>query len=289
MILFIAAVFLLTIIILSKRKTPYKANSPTITAERQTYKVIVRLSKNGEITPIDLGIYSNPSGGFTNWATYKVTGINSTTKRKNTRKYATVNERSALKLAYEEGLSEASIIEIFPHEPPTENHLNYAKELGLSIPDGACDEDVYAMILRVIHSKKIVKEEHFDDKIIEYRKPQVSPTTEFAQFACEKGIHFSSYTGESQLLYKTVYHLNERDKFAFYAYCVICNKKHERIGNLNFTPYFEKLYEFADNCIDSQALIRSLNGREPKDYKTPHKGTVIYKETIQFLKTNELC
>lgn len=194
MILLLVAVLILTIIILNKRKTSHKSISPTISAEHKSYKVIVKLSENDEISPINLGDYSNPSGGFTNWALYKVTGINSSTKRKNTRQYAAVDESNALKLAAEEGLSEVSITEIMPHEPPTENHLKYAKELGLSIPEGTCDEDVYAMILRIIHSDKIVKEEHFDNKIIEYRKPQISPTVEFAQFACEKDIHFSSYT-----------------------------------------------------------------------------------------------
>lgn len=86
-----------------------------------------------------------------------------------------------------------------------------------------------------------------------------------------------------------MYHLNERDKLAFYAYCLICYRKHERIGNLNSSQYYEKLYEFADNCIGNQSLLRSLNDREPEDYTNPNRRTLIYKETIQFLKNNKLC
>ena len=47
--------------------------------------------------------------------------------------------------------------------------------------------------------------------------------------------------------------------------------------------YLSVFYGFADTVINDEALLRSLDGREPKDYNNPYRGTAIYKAAAAYL------
>lgn len=234
--------------------------------------------------PVDLGEYASNAGGFTNWATYDVTALNPTTNRKNKRRYRAVNQKHIEKLATAEGLVNVEIVNVIPHEAPTEKQLNYAKDLGLSIPEGACKEDVSAILSRLLDSTDSVREEKVSATLVRnYYRPLESPTKEFAVFASEMGICFSAYIGEKALLEKVIYNLDIRDKLAFYAYCALCSRNYEKIGNMLKSSQCDQFYQFSDNSLEAEAIIRSLDGRKIEDYLSPHKGTLVYKEAAKYI------
>lgn len=112
---------------------------------------IVQQTK-GQMQPFSVDAwdgYVSPSGGYVNFARYQVIGINPKTKRRNKRIYDEQSEDRALKKAEDDGFVAPFEITIIPFDPPSERQLSYAKDLGISIPDGACWMDVSALISRV--------------------------------------------------------------------------------------------------------------------------------------------
>lgn len=93
--------------------------------------------------------YVSPSGGFVNFAIYQVIGLNPKTKRKNKRVYKEFKEEYAIKRAEIEGLVAPFEVSLLKLGEPSERQLEYAKDLGITIPDGACYLDVSALISRV--------------------------------------------------------------------------------------------------------------------------------------------
>ena len=257
---------------------------PTATIQLSVYDAERCLAKNCDPTPVDLGKFANNSGGFTNWANYDITALNPTTKRKNKRRYKAVGMDHIKKLAEKEGLTNVEITAVLPHDMPTEKQVSYANDLGINLPAGACKEDVSAILSRVLDSNHIVKEVQLSkDLVRNYVAPLESPTNEFALFACEKGVCFSAYIGEVALLRNVLYTLELRDKLAFYAYCAVCSRNSEKIGNMLDSALCSRFYQFADNAINLEAVVRSLEGREVEDYLSPHKGTLVYKEAAKYI------
>lgn len=93
--------------------------------------------------------YVSPSGGFVNFAIYQVIGINPKTGRKNKRVYKEFREEYAIKRAEIEGFVAPFEVHLLKSESPSERQLEYAKELGITIPEGVCRLDVSALISRV--------------------------------------------------------------------------------------------------------------------------------------------
>ena len=259
-------------------------HAPTATVQLSAYYAERFLAENCDPTPVDLGKYANSSVGFTNWDNYDITALNPATKRKNKRRYKAVGEEHIVRLAEKEGLTNVEITAILPHDMPTEKQVSYARDLGINLPSGVCKEDVSAILSRVLDSNHIVKEVQVStDLVRSYVAPLKSPTNEFALFACEKGVCFSAYIGEVALLSNVLYTLELRDKLAFYAYCVVCSRDGERIGNLLNSALCSQFYQFADDTINLEPVVRSLEGREVEDYLSPHKGTLVYKEAAKYV------
>ena len=106
-----------------KKKEPEPA--PAITATIHAQTVEVKQRTRGELPLAEIGGYVSPSGGFVNYGRFCVTGMNSSTGRKNTKRYEAQTEADARAAAADDG------------------------ELEAMLPDGVCKEDVSAIISRI--------------------------------------------------------------------------------------------------------------------------------------------
>ena len=96
------------------------------------------------------------------------------------------------------------------------------------------------------------------------------------------GVKFSLYISETALLNSTVCALSDRDKAAFFAYCILCSKDRSPVRDPRQSEYAEKLYAFADVAVRNAQLMKSINGRDPSDYQNPHKGSIAYKAVADY-------
>lgn len=221
------------------------------------------LEEGCNISKLNLGGYVSPSGGYMNWAIFDVVGTNPETGRKKARKYEAVDEAEALELAEKDGLLNPEIKGVIPHEPPTEKQIEYLKSWNVEVPEGACKSDISAILSRLVDSEN-------------------EPKEDYAMFAHKMGIGFSKYIGAEALHNAVVFRLKDRDKAAFFAYCVQCNREGIEIGSMLDSPILEKLYAFGDKVADNESIMRSIVGRSPNDYLYPHKGSVAYKAVAEF-------
>ena len=76
-----------------KKKEPEPA--PAITATIHAQTVEVKQRTRGELPLAEIGGYVSPSGGFVNYGRFCVTGMNSSTGRKNTKRYEAQTEADA--------------------------------------------------------------------------------------------------------------------------------------------------------------------------------------------------
>lgn len=151
-----------------------------------TFSVIEQhQKKDGPLEPVSLdaiGGYVSPSGGYINYARFQVVGIKPSTKRRNTRIYEAFREEDALNQARAEGLVEPFEVKVLPVEPPSDRQLSYARSLGATIPEGACKQDVSAIIDRIVDEEEEPVEE------------------QFAKAANDCGVKFSRYHGRTQIM-----------------------------------------------------------------------------------------
>ena len=123
--------------------------------------------------------YKSPSGGYMNYAQFKVVGINPATKRKNTRQYNCRTEQDAEHLAKAEGLVDLDI-SIIPFAPPSEAQYAACRKHNRKIPPGACLMDVSALMTRDIEKQK-------------------PASIELLQYADEMGLKISYLSGEESI------------------------------------------------------------------------------------------
>ncbi|MBO5953341.1 MAG: hypothetical protein J6Q53_04375 [Oscillospiraceae bacterium] len=255
----------------------------TISTETTEHYVDRFIADGIEVSHLNLGGYQSPSGGYVNWTRYEVKGKNAATNRKNTRRYAARSESALASIAAADGLLEPYEIRVMPNDAPTDKQIEYLHSWNVEVPVGAVKEDVSAILSRLEDSYSVVAEERISpSKSVERIRPLDGPSEEFAQYADAMGILFSKYIGEVALFNRTVYCLKERDKAAFFAYCVLCDHYHREIGDLQTTEYFNQLYSFADMATANASIMRSIGNREASDYIKPHKGSAAYKAVAEF-------
>lgn len=254
-----------------------------VSIETRRCEVESFIAKGEVISPVVLDREPSQSGGFVNWAIYEVIGVNQNTNRKNKRQYEAKTETNSIAKAKSEGLIEPFEIRALPHDAPTERQIDYLLSWGAAVPRGATKYDVSAILSRLEDSYDIVFEKQIaKDKEVHYIRPLPGPNAEFAKYADDMGIFFSRYIGGDALFNKVVYSLGERDKIAFFAYCVLCSHRGNTIGDLRNSPHFIQLYEFADKAMQDASLAKSIMGRDSADYKSPHKGSKAYKAVAEF-------
>lgn len=156
-----------------------------ITTSFSSHYVDIRQKTKGALEPTPICAwdgYVSPSGGYVNYGYYQVVGKNPTTNRKNKRTYEAKNEENARKCAEDAGLVEPFEISVLPAPSPTDAQLSYAKDLGATIPEGACKADVSAIISRITDEDETPASENLSRKANEF------------------GIKFSRYHGRKAIL-----------------------------------------------------------------------------------------
>lgn len=159
--------------------------SLTIDTHYSTRVVEIKQKTQGVLLPIPsewINNYVSQSGGFTNYSRYEVSGINPKTKRKNKRIFDCFSEQDAIEHMLLSGFTEPFTVKFVKFDEPTERQLSYAKDLGIQIPEGACKQDVSALISRVVD----------DDEAL--------PSEFMVHQAMSRKVMFSRYVGAKTLV-----------------------------------------------------------------------------------------
>jgi hypothetical protein len=280
-----AAVIVVAIVLIRKRRKNKAAAKSivsndssgdiSVTITSSSHYEDVRQKTNGELSRLSLDGYMSPSGGFTNYGLFKVSGVNSNTKRKNTVSFKAKNETEARALALSGGLSEPFEVSIEPMPEPTERQLQYAADISAVIPQGASQSDISAIISRITDEDELP-----------------SASEELALFANECGCKFSLYTGHNALIDTVLGGIDDRNRAAFYVYAVwrsICDGGD--LGNLNAHPLRDVFYGFADFTLADSSVIKSINDNVCDRYAllNPSKHTSVYKAASSWLSSHGAC
>lgn len=110
---------------------------------------------------------------------YEIQGKGKDTGRKRHRVYSALTEEDARKLAEADGTLIEAVNEI-PPDPPTEKQIEYARDLGISIPLNATKDDLRDLISLKVDRDKPATERH-------------------KAFARNYGLDFTNYIGKKAL------------------------------------------------------------------------------------------
>lgn len=217
-----------------------------------------------------------------NYTIYKIKGKHSETKRVRTLKLNAFSEDDAIQQALASGLESCTSIEIVPFDKPTQNQLDYARDLGIQKPEGFSKEDVSALI-----SKKVDEDDDCERGLME--------------FATTHNIYVSKYIGTTALYGQIFSSLSITDRIAFFIYAIYRDITGDVHSNLDTHPARTKFYQFASTMENDNQYIKSLerysSGKEVRHFGeiTIRKGleessifggstdTIAYKNSRQFL------
>ena len=247
-----------------KKKEP--ASAATITATIQTQTVEVKQQTRGELPLADIGGYVSPSGGFVNYGRFCVAGTNSSTGRKNTKRYEVQTEDDARAAAAADGLVDPLTVQVEQQIPPTDRQMDYALELEAMIPDGVCKDDVSAIISRITD------------------EDEEAPDPGLSRYAHACGVKFSRFVGAKALLGYMVGQLQGAARAELYAYAVYRQEKGGSFSDPRRLPVYDALRACGVAVAEDPALMKSLEDRDVYDFTGPNRGTKIYKAVAADLK-----
>lgn len=247
-----------------KKKEP--APAATIMATIQTQTVEVKQQTRGELPLADIGGYVSPSGGFVNYGRFCVAGTNSSTGRKNTKRYEVQTEDDARAAAAADGLVDPLTVQVEQQIPPTDRQMDYALELEAMIPDGVCKDDVSAIISRITD------------------EDEDAPDPGLSRYAHACGVKFSRFVGAKALLGYMVGQLQGAARAELYAYAVYRQEKGGSFSDPRRLPVYDALRACGAAVAEDPALMKSLEDRDVYDFAGPNGGTKIYKAVAADLK-----
>ena len=217
----------------SKKNEPDNKNAEAFKRER------MKLSDCTSTMPfINSEIFERGSNGYLNYGLYEVKG--GSVKYK----INAINETAARQHVLCSGFAGECEVTPIEFKTPTVQQLEYALDLGITIPEDVCHEDVSCLINRVNED---------DEK---------SPPLNLAVYADRKGAQFSAWIGEKAFLNMLFMKLEHRDKLAFFAYCVYCYLYSKAVENLDDSDEAALFYNFADEYSADAILNSSLNKME---------------------------
>lgn len=250
-----------------KKKQEGPAVSVSVNVERaRTVEVEVKQRTAGELPLADVGGYVSPSGGFVNYGRFCVTGTNSSTGRKNTKRYEAQTEADARAAAVADGLSEPITVKVEPQPEPSERQMDYALELEAIIPEGACKDDLSAIISRIVD------------------EDEAAPDPGISRYAHASGVKFSRFVGSYAMLGYLVGQMKGPQLGELFAYAVYLQEKGGRMTDPRLLPVYDRLTACGEYLAADPALMKSLEGREVDDFRGPNRGTKVYKAAADFLK-----
>lgn len=170
---------------------------------------------------------------------YKVKGKNPTTNRMKTCVVVAqsgtpeneITEKSGFLAPYTVSLDLESLTE----RPPSQKQLDYAKDLGISIPLDCSFADLSCLISKFTN-------EDTNDLI----------SNELMTFAALHGVCISPYAGSLSGICTTMNSLEYHDFLAFLAYLIYCVVSSQPVGNLDESKHKTVFYKFADSYCDNE-------------------------------------
>lgn len=248
------------------KKKPTAPAAVGVKVESRLVEVEVKQHTPGELPLADVGGYISPSGGFVNFGRFRVVGVNAGTGRKNTKRYEAQTEEAARASAVADGLCDPMAVEVEKLEEPTEQQMAYALDLKAVIPAGVCKEDVSAIISRITD------------------EDEAAPDPGLSLWAHACGVRFSRFVGHDALLGYMVHQLQGSDAGTLYAYAVFLQEKGGSFSDPRRLPVYEGLKRCGEAIAADPALMKSLEGRDADDLRSPNRGTKVYKATVELLK-----
>lgn len=242
-----------------------KLTAPKLTVNVRTEWVTEERKPIGELSHLDFGKPAGELGCFLNYCKYNVSCTDEQGKRK-TRQRTGIDEQQAIEKVAADGFLPPYKAKPLGYETPSEQQLDYLKDLGVFIPDGITNVDASCMISRATG---------------EDSEDGPCPSLVALAFGLKTG--FSAFVGAAGLLSNIACQASDRDRAALYAYGVRQSMSGGSFENMLEDPALSVFYGFADKVINDEALLRSLSGRDPGDYKCPNRGTAIYKAAAAYL------
>ena len=224
----------------------------------------------GELSHLDFGKPVGELGCFLNYRHYNVSCTDEQGKKK-TRQRTGIDEQQAIEKVKADGFLPPYKATVLEYEYPTEKQIDYLKDLGVVIPDGATTIDASCMISRALGE---------DSK--------EGPSPSLVAIALGLKTNFSAFVGASGLLHNIICQASDRDRAALYAYGVRQSMRGGSFENMLEDSDISVFYVFADMILNDATLLRSLNGRASDDYKSPNRGTAIYKAAVSYLTSAEV-
>lgn len=179
---------------------------------------------------------------------YLIKGPHKDTNRVRTLEIKAFDIQDAENQAFTSGLKEIRGITLIPHPKPSERQIEYAQNVGIQILEEYSAEDVSALLSR-------------------YEMKDSDPNEGLIEFATGKGLFFSNYIGKTALYRKIFHTTEEKDRIAFFLYCVYRYISDDRHANLDTHAIKDVFYAFADLYIDNPKFIQSLNRYNGEDIK----------------------
>ncbi len=191
------------------------------------------------------------------------------------RKYDARDADAAKKAAEEDGMTGTLRVTAQPHEAPASEQLEYARDLGVTMPPDVCREDVACLISRTADGDTTV------------------PSVGLARYADRHGAHFSAWIGCRDfynLLWQT---LDTENRLKFFLYCVKCYLYSIPAGDPD-TDDVSGQERFAAEYADNEEVLRVLAHTEGEslltfDAYSARTNTVAFTAAVNFLRGYRLA
>lgn len=213
---------------------------------------------------------------------YEIKGKGKDTGRKRKRIYFAANELEAKRLAEDDGTLVEEVVEI-PPDPPTERQLDYARDLGISIPVNATKDDLSDLISLKVDRDKPSTERH-------------------KKFGRAYGIEFTDYIGKKDLFNRIQAALiapgREKELLSWFTFRVY----RKLSGGVDDTPIEGPddpvIQEIAEELVTDEKIVKSVRRYEGSEliwfgewtspdgylYTGGSNRTAAYKQTSSILK-----
>lgn len=213
---------------------------------------------------------------------FEIKGKGKDTGRKRRRIYTAPNEEEAMKLAESDGTLVEEISEI-PPEPPTERQLEYARDLGISIPANATKDILSDLISLKVDRDKPATERH-------------------KKFGRMYGLEFTDYIGKKALFNRIQATLvapgREKELLSWFTFRVYRELANGGESAPISGPDDTVIQEIANELVADEKIIKSVRRYEGSELIwfgewTSHDGyvhtggsnrTAAYKQASSLLK-----
>ncbi len=243
---------------------------------RKNPKRLSLIVANGasELPYIPAAIFDRGENGYLNYCRFEVTGRQASGTHRTLRVDA-ISEEAALVTARDSGLSEPFEVKRCLHNLPSGMQKEYARDLGITLPEDVCAEDVACLIARAVE----------DDSGV--------PSSGLALYADRHGVRFSAWVGIRAFYNLLWQSLALHDRLCLFVYCVKCYLESSTVGDPDESDPAE-YSRFADEALDNPEVVRaidhtvgeSLLGFDSYSAKT---NTAAFTAAVAFLRGYKLA